>query len=259
MKNSSTIQTGLLEVDNIMKGLNNKLTIIASRPAVGKSALASSIAINVAKNNKTVLYFSLEMTEAELTKRVLSSVSMLEFNLLKKEPHINEHSNTLAQAAIAISKMSFFIDDKPDYTIDEIKGVCTKIKSTKEIGLILIDYVQLLNYKAKTPHRDAILELATNLKRLTEDLTCPVIALSQLGRDLERRIDKRPNLADFKEFSPIADIADSVMLLYRDDFYNPNNSEKNIAEIIIAKNLSGDTGTAKVTWNKKIYSFEDLR
>ena len=246
------IPTGFADLDSITAGLHpSDLVIVAARPAMGKSAFALNIATNAAvRANVPVAIFSLEMSKEQMTNRILCSEALVDSNKVKTGKIDDDDWTKLAEASGILSQSPIIIDDTPGISIMKIREKCRKLKLERDIGLVVIDYIQLIqgNNKKNLNREQEISEISRSLKLLAKDIKVPVIALSQLSRSVEQRTDHRPMLSDLRESGAIEQDADIVMFLYRDDYYNEDSKEKNIAEVILAKHRAGDTGTVKLAW-----------
>ncbi len=252
------LSTGLYDLDRKTNGLGNSdLFLIAARPAMGKSSLAMNIAVNVAKKYpKAVCVFNLEMSRQQLAMRLLSSDSFVDKQKLATGKLDDEEWSKLAVGAASLSQTDIRIDDNPSITVAEMNA---KLRRVDNLGLVVIDYLQLMNasgYGRASDNRvTAVGEISRSLKIMAKELNVPVICLSQLSRANESRTDKRPMLSDLRESGAIEQDADVVLFIYRDDYYNPNSEEKNVAELILAKNRHGETGTVKVQWLPEYTTF----
>ena len=246
------VATGFVDLDNRTAGFHkSELILIAARPAMGKTAFALNIATNAAVNaNTPAVVFSLEMSKAQCANRILCAQAMVDSSRVTKGDISDEDWTKLAVASGELSESSgIFIDDTPGITIAEITAKCRKLKLEKNIGLVVIDYLQLIQGSGKASGREQeIAEISRSLKILAKEIDVPVIALSQLSRAPEQRPDHRPMLQDLRESGSIEQDADVVMFIYRDDYYNPQSEQTNVAEIIIAKNRSGPVGTTELLW-----------
>ena len=256
------IPTGFIELDYKMAGLQNSdLILIAARPAMGKSAFAINIASNAAiKHGVPTVIFNLEMSKEQVANRILCSEAMVDSNKIRTGKIEEEDWAKLAGALGPISDAPIYIDDTPGISVTEIRTKCRKLKLEKNIGLVVIDYLQLVKASGRNNSREQeISEISRSLKILAKELNIPVIALSQLSRAPEqRKDDHRPMLSDLRESGAIEQDADIVMFLYRDDYYNENSEDKNIAEVIIAKQRAGSTGTIKLAWLGEYTKFANL-
>jgi len=246
------IPTGFADLDYKTAGLHNSdLVLVAARPAMGKSAFALNIATNAAVQAKVpVVIFNLEMSKSQLVNRILCSEAMVDSNKVRTGKIEEDDWVKLATALGPLSEAPIYIDDTPGISITEIRAKCRKLKLEKNIGLIVIDYLQLIQGSGKknSSREQEISEISRSLKILAKELDVPVIALSQLSRAAEQRADHRPMLSDLRESGAIEQDADIVMFLYRDDYYNPDSEKKNIAEVIMAKHRAGSTGTVELLW-----------
>ena len=255
------LSTGLHDLDRKINGLNKTdLILIAARPGMGKTAIALNICLNVAKTyEKTVAFFSLEMSREQLVMRLLSTESFVENQKLTTGHLEDDDWSKLSIASSALSQTDIRVDDNPAITVAEINAKCRRLDN---LGLVLIDYLQLMTAAAPGKSGDnrvtVVSDISRALKIMAKELNVPVICLSQLSRANESRTDKRPMLSDLRESGAIEQDADSVMFLYRDEYYNPNTQDKNIAECIVAKNRHGETGTVKLQWRPQFFTFSDL-
>jgi len=260
-KNSITgVPTGFIELDKKTSGLQKgNLIFIAARPGMGKSSLALNIAQNAAiKNNIPVAIFSLEMTKEELTNRILCAEAMVDSSKIKNGTIEEEDWLKLANSLGPISESPIYIDDTSNLSVMDIRARCRKLKMEHDIGLIIIDYLQLMEGRKSDNRQQEIAEISRSLKILAKELNLPIIALSQLSRAPEQRTDHRPILSDLRESGSIEQDADIVMFIYRDDVYNPESEKKNIAELIIAKQRSGSTGSMELLWLGEYTKFVNL-
>ena len=245
------VATGFADLDNKTAGFHkSELILIAARPAMGKTAFALNIATNAAVGNNTpVVVFSLEMSKEQCANRILCAQAMVDSGKVQRGDITDEEWSKLAIASGELSESAgIFIDDTPGITVSE-----------KNIGLIVIDYLQLINGSGKASSREQeIAEISRSLKILAKEIDVPVIALSQLSRAPEARPDHRPMLQDLRESGSIEQDADMVLFIYRDDYYNPQGEQTNIAEIIIAKNRSGSTGPVELLWMPSYTKFVNL-
>ena len=257
------LSTGYPTLDRFLLGMQaGQLLIVAARPGMGKTSLALNIATNACfQHGQPVAIFSLEMLSSELSLRLLSSKAKVDSKRLKTKNFTKEDLRSIASSIQELSELSIFINDSGDSTLLDIQSQCRKIQAEYGLGLIIVDYLQLMSPHGpgrNAPREQQIAEISRGLKGLAKELNCPIIALSQLNRAVEGRIDKRPNTADLRESGAIEQDADVVMLVYRDEFYNQETREPGVAEIIVAKNRSGETGTAKLAWVGPYTSFEKL-
>ena len=256
------IPTGFVDLDYKTAGLHKSdLVLIAARPAMGKSAFALNIASHAAIHAKVpVVIFNLEMSKSQLVNRILCSEAMVDSNKIRTGKIEEDDWIKLATALGPLSEAPIYIDDTPGITVTEIRAKCRKLKLEKNIGLVVIDYLQLIQGTGKrnSSREQEISEISRSLKILAKELNVPVIALSQLSRAAEARQDHRPMLSDLRESGAIEQDADIVMFLYRDDYYNPDSEKKNIAEVILAKHRAGSTGTVELLWMGNYTKFANL-
>ena len=232
------VPTGFAELDYKTAGLHgSELILVAARPAMGKTAFALNLATNAAlRGNAPVAIFSLEMSKDQLVNRILCSEAMVDSNKVRTGKLDEDDWVKLAGAIGPLSEAEMYIDDTPGISVMEIRTKCRKLKMEKNIGLVVIDYLQLVQGNKRTASREQeISEISRSLKILAKEINVPVIALSQLSRAVEQRPDHRPMLSDLRESGAIEQDADIVMFLYRDDYYNKESEKKDIAEVIIAK------------------------
>ena len=256
------LSTGFKKLDEVTSGLHRSdLIIIAARPAMGKTAFALNIAQNAAiKSGASVLIFSLEMSKEQLGQRLLSMESRVEMQKLKTG-NINRNDwDRINMALDSMSKTNLHIDDTPGISILEMKNKCRRLKAEKGLDLIVIDYLQLMNAEGRADSRQQeISVLSRYLKLLAREIDCPVIVLSQLSRAPEQRQDHRPILSDLRESGSIEQDADIVMFLYRDSYYDKENSDKQgVCEVNIAKHRSGPTEKIELTWVERYTKFSDM-
>lgn len=243
-------KSGYSDLDHVITGLNKSdLIILAARPAMGKSAFALNLAANVARRNKEaeVVIFSLEMSKEQNVTRMLASESFVEGDCLMKGNISGEQWTKLAEGAERLSNMNIYLDDTAGITVTQMKA---KLRRMKNLGLVIIDYLQLMSSGRRIENRvTEISEITRQLKLMAKDLNVPVITLSQLSRAVESRNDKRPMLSDLRESGSIEQDADIVMFLYRDNYYNKDTQDPSLAECIVAKNRHGETGTVNLRYN----------
>lgn len=255
------IESGFADLDSKISGLNPAdLIIVAARPAMGKSAFVLNIANFVAANTNTpVMVFSLEMSKEQMVNRILCSESEVDSMKLKSADLTSEDWLKLGKASSKLAEIPLYIDDTPGLNSAELRAKCRKAKLEKNIGVIIIDYLQLMESKTKSASRQQeISEISRSLKILAKELSVPVIALSQLSRATESRQDHRPMLSDLRESGAIEQDADIVLFLHREDYYNQETDKKNIAEVIISKNRNGATGTVELAWIGQFTKFANL-
>ena len=259
------LTTGFADMDRIIMGLNDSdLILIASRPGMGKTSIALNIALHVArKSGKTVAVFSLEMSREQLAMRLLSASSYIDSKRLQTGNIKDNEWSGLAEAAAMISEAKLKINDDASLTVTEMNAQCRRIN---DLGLVVIDYMQLMS--AATNERgyrgenrvQIVTEISRTMKVMAKELNVPIICLSQLNRDNEKRgkDDRRPQLSDLRESGSIEQDADIVIGLYRDDYYNEESEFPNIAECIVLKNRRGETGTVRLRWDPEYTNFSSL-
>ena len=256
------VPTGFADLDYKTAGLHSSdLVLVAARPAMGKSAFALNIATNAAIRAKVpVVIFSLEMSKEQMVNRILCSEAMVDSNKVRTGRLEEDDWSKLAEAIGPLSEAEIYIDDTPGISVMEIRAKCRKLKLEKNIGMVVIDYLQLVqgSNKRNGSREQEISEISRSLKILAKEIGVPVIALSQLSRAVEQRPDHRPMLSDLRESGAIEQDADIVMFLYRDDYYNQDSEKKGIAEVIIAKHRGGSTGTVELLWLGSYTKFVNL-
>lgn len=256
------LPTGYHKLDEILLGMQpGQLIILAARPAMGKTSLALNIASNsCAETGLPVAIFSLEMLANELSMRLLTARAKVDSKRVRKKEFLATDLRAIGNSVQELSSFPIYINDSGQTTILDIQSQCRKIKAEQGIGLIVIDYLQLMSPTDKRlPREQQISEMSRGLKAIAKELECPVVALSQLNRSVESRPNKRPNMSDLRESGAIEQDADIVMFVYRDEYYNPDTTkEPGVAEVIIGKNRAGETGTAKLAWVGAYTSFENL-
>lgn len=255
------IPSGFRDLDKMTSGFQRSdLIIVAARPSVGKTAFALNIAQNVGVRAKeTVAIFSLEMGAAQLVQRMICAEGNIEANAMRNGDLKGDDWEKLTMAIGSLSEANIYIDDSPSLTVADIRAKCRRLKQEKGIGLILIDYLQLIQGRGRGDNRQQeVSEISRTLKQIARELNVPVIALSQLSRGVEQRQDKRPMMSDLRESGSIEQDADIVAFLYRDDYYDKETEKKNIIEIIIAKQRNGPVGTVELAFLKQYNKFVSL-
>ncbi|MCI5951539.1 MAG: replicative DNA helicase [Anaerostipes sp.] len=245
------IPTGFTDLDYKLTGLHpSQLLIVAARPAMGKTAFVLNIAQHVAfRQNVPVAIFSLEMSKEQLVTRLMSMEAMIDSQLIRTGELEDQDWEKLMESAAVIGHSPLIIDDTPGLTIAEIRSKCRRYKQAQGVGLVIIDYLQLMAGNGKSESRQQeISEISRSLKALAREIDAPIIALSQLNRAVDSRTDHKPVLSDLRESGSIEQDADVIMFIYRDDYYNPDTEKKNLAEIIVAKQRSGSTGSIELAW-----------
>lgn len=250
-------RTGFTLLDSITSGLNKSdLIIIAARPGMGKTSFAMNIATNVARHSdKEVVTFNLEMSKEQLATRILSTEALVDSNSLRNGRISGDDWVKLATSAGYLSTLPLYIDDTASMTVQQMKA---KLRRVKNLGLIIIDYLQLMGTTSRSDNRVLVIsEITRELKVMAKELNVPVILLSQLSRAVEGRTDKRPMLSDLRESGSIEQDADIVLFLYRDAYYNKESPNQNISECIIAKNRHGETGSVNLIWDGQYTRFSN--
>ena len=264
-KNKGTvtgIPTGFIDLDYKTSGFQpSDLILIAARPSMGKTAFVLNVAQNMAfKEEKTVAIFSLEMSKEQLVNRLFSLESKVDSQALRTGNLTDEDWAKLIEGAAVVGKSNLIIDDTPGISIAELRSKCRKFKLEHNLGIIIIDYLQLMSGGKRSESRQQeISEISRSLKAVARELNVPVVALSQLSRAVEQRPDHRPMLSDLRESGAIEQDADVVMFLYRDDYYNKDTDKKNIAEVIIAKQRNGPIGTVELVWLPNYTKFANMK
>ena len=268
----SGMETGFKDFDKLTSGLQSSdLILIAARPSMGKTAFALNIAAQISlgdqkkdvilREGKNVAIFSLEMSKEQLGRRLISMVGNIESQKLNNGQLNDEEWNRLSQTVDIVSNAKLYIDDTPGLTVSEIRSRSRRLITMYGLDLIIIDYLQLMQGQKSRGiegnRQQEISEISRSLKALARELKIPVIALSQLSRAVELRSEKKPQLSDLRESGSLEQDADIVMFLYRDEYYNPDTTEKNVTELIIAKHRNGPTGVVKMQFQKEIMRFGD--
>jgi replicative DNA helicase len=256
------LATGFDGFDRLTSGLQKTdLVILAARPAVGKTAFALNLAMNVAlREHAPTVVFSLEMSKDQLVQRLLAIEARVDGSRLRGGFLTDEDWPRLTHAASVLSEAPVYIDDTPGLSIFELRAKCRRLaKMPGGLGFVIVDYLQLMRVKGKIESREReIAEISMSLKALAKELNIPVLALSQLNRSLEARQDKRPVLSDLRESGSIEQDADLIMFLYRDEVYHPDTDSPGVAEVILAKHRHGPTGVSKLAFLKEYTRFENL-
>ncbi|MEO2069112.1 MAG: replicative DNA helicase [Desulfurobacteriaceae bacterium] len=257
------LPSGFSELDKMTSGFHNSdLIILAARPSMGKTAFSLSIAYNVAvKENKVVAFFSLEMSKEQIVTRLISQDCGIPLYKIRSGWLKDEEIEKILISAEKIREAPIYIDDTPGISILEMRAKARRLQSERGLDLIVVDYLQLMRGIRRTESRQQeVSEISRSLKALAKELNVPVIALSQLSRQVEHRSDKRPQLSDLRESGSIEQDADVVMFIHRPEVYkkNPDPEEQGIAEIIIAKQRNGPTGTIRLAFIKELTRFENL-
>ena len=254
------MSTGLHDLDRKINGLNNSdLILVAARPAMGKSAFALNLGLNVAKKyNQTVAIFNLEMSREQLAMRLLSIESFVDGQKMATGKLSDDEWTKLSMASTSLAQTDIRIDDNPSVTVAEMNAKCRRVEN---LGMVVIDYLQLMNGSGYGKGGDSrvniVSDISRSLKIMAKELNVPVLCLSQLSRGPESRTDKRPMLSDLRESGAIEQDADVVLFLYRDEYYNENSEDKGVAECIVSKNRHGEVGTVKLQWVPQYQTFAD--
>ena len=254
------VPSGFYDLDTMTGGFQRSdLIIVAGRPAMGKTALAVQFGFKIAKKGLPVAVFSLEMSKGQLVQRLLAVEAKIESTRLRAGNIQQEEWEPLTEAISKLAELPIFIDDSSNPTVSEIKKKAQKLQAENDgkLGLILIDYLQLMDGGSDNRVQE-LSRITRGLKGMAKDLNVPVVVLSQLSRSVEQRTNKRPMLSDLRESGSIEQDADLVMMIYRDDYYNPNTSDGGIAEIILAKHRNGPTGTVKLLFDSQFTQFKNM-
>ncbi len=252
------LDCGFSAVNSVLTGLNKSdLILLAARPGMGKTSFALNLATNVAKNSgKKVAIFSLEMSKEQLVSRVLSSEALIPSQSLRTGELSGNEWVRLGMQAQILSKLPIYIDDAPGISVAQMKG---KLRRIKDLGLVVIDYLQLMTGNRRNDNRvQEISEITRSLKIMAKELNVPVVTLSQLSRGPESRSDHRPMLSDLRDSGSIEQDADIVLFLYREAYYDKNIEEQGVAECIVAKNRHGETSSVKIAWDGQFTRFSNL-
>lgn len=257
------VATGFADLDDITGGLQpTNLIIIGARPSMGKTAFAMSVAINVALNREkpgVAAVFSLEMSRQELCQRVLCSVAQVNAMDVRRGNLRDQDWQRIGRAMNQLNEAMLFIDDQAGTTVLEMKAKLRRLQKRHGLDLVVIDYLQLIRGSGRTDNRvNEVSEISRQLKGLAKELNVPIVALSQVSRQVEARQDKRPGLSDLRESGAIEQDADLVAFIYRDEYYNPQTQDTNTAEVIIAKQRNGPVDTVKLSFVKRYGSFHNL-
>lgn len=246
------IPTGFIDLDNMLTGLHgSELLLVAARPAMGKTAFVLNIAYHVAMRKKIpTAIFSLEMSKEDLGMRMVAMDALVNSQKVQTGQLVDDEWDKIIDTTGSLADAPLFIIDNSAVTVADIRSECRRLKQRENLGLVIIDYLQLMNdtNRRSESRQQFISDVSRSLKLLARELDVPVIALSQLNRAVDSRTDHKPVLADLRESGAIEQDADVVMFIYRDDYYNPDTDKKNIAEIIIAKQRKGATGTVELVW-----------
>ena len=254
----SGLATHFADLDSTLAGLQDgNLVVIAARPSMGKTSLAINIATNVSKEKKVTAFFPLEMTKEELVQRVSFSEAKVTSGDARKGQLGPEKWSRVVEAASKVNNIPLYFDDASVITVTDIRAKSRRLKASKGLDLIVVDYLQLMQGLSGDNRQQEIAEISRNLKNLARELKVPILALSQLNRAAEAREDKRPRLGDLRESGAIEQDADIVMMLYRDDYYNPATEKPGVAEVNIVKHRSGSTGKVDLYFSKEYTQFSN--
>jgi replicative DNA helicase len=257
------IPSGFRDLDRLTSGFQaGNLVIIAARPSMGKSALGLCMAANLAvRHEAPVALFTLEMSKQEVTQRLMCSEALVESQRLRTGKLAPEDWSRLTAACDKLSRAPIYVDDTGSISMMEIRSKCRRLKSKEpRLGLVIVDYLQLMTSGTTAENRvQEVSQISRSLKVLARDLDVPIVAMSQLSRAVEQRHDKRPILSDLRESGSIEQDSDLVMFVYRDEYYNPEETDQQgLAEIILAKHRNGPTGAEKLAFRKRFAKFSDL-
>ncbi len=258
-KDVTGIPTGYKKLDEYTSGFQKSdFVVIAARPSMGKTALALSIASHAAAQGKSVGFLSLEMSAEQLTLRLLSAAAGISHSKIRNANISSEEWVELTHAAAQLGTMKMFIDDTAMQTIMDVRAKARKLKMEHNLDMIVIDYLQLLHGSRRMERHHEVSEISRSLKALAKELNIPVVALSQLSRAVDSRVDKRPMLSDLRESGAIEQDADVIMFLYRDVVYNPDTENPALTELIIGKQRNGPTGTVFLHFQSNLTLFQDM-
>jgi replicative DNA helicase len=254
--------TGFVDLDELLAGLQpNALVVVGARPAMGKTAFALGAASHAALHGgRPVLVFSLEMSQLEITQRLLSSEARVDATRMRTGKLNEVDWEKIGRAVGPLAEAKIWVDDNPNVTVMEIRSKARKLKSqVGDLGLVVVDYVQLMTGRTSAENRQVeVAEISRGLKILAREIEAPVMALAQLNRSLEQRADKRPMLSDLRESGSLEQDADVVLFLYRDEVYNRESQDQGIAEVIVAKHRSGPTGTVRLAFQGQYTRFANM-
>ena len=257
----NSLPTGFIDLDRKLTGLHKgELILVAARPAMGKTALVLNMARHVILNEKVpTVIFSLEMSKESLVTRMIAMDALVDAQAIRTGELTDKNWDDIIESTERLAFAPLFIEDNSAITIPELRSKCRKLKQTQNLGLIIVDYLQLMNATGRVESRQQfVAEVSRALKGLARELGVPVIALSQLNRAVDSRTDHKPVLADLRESGSIEQDADVVMFIYRDDYYNEDSEKPGIAEIIVAKQRNGSTGSIDLAWQGKFTRFANL-
>ncbi len=256
------VPTGYVDLDELLSGLQpSNLIVVGARPAAGKTSFALGMAAHAALNaNRPVLFFSLEMSNLELSQRLLCAEARIDSTRVRNGRLTPDDWSRVSTAMGRLAEAPIWIDDNPNLTIMEIRAKARRLKSqVGDLGMVVIDYLQLMTGRGSAESRQVeVAEMSRGLKILARELECPVVALSQLSRGLEMRADKRPMLSDLRESGSIEQDADVVVFLYRDELYHPDSQDRGQAEVIVAKHRNGPTGVVRLAFLEQFTRFANM-
>ena len=257
--NITGLSTSFEELDNMTSGFQpGEFVVVASRPSMGKTALSLNIGMNAALSGKKVALFSVEMAKELILTRLLSSLNRIHLSYLKTGNISEKNWDLLMEGAARLSATQFYIDDSSQISPFEIRSRARRLKAQHGLDLIIVDYIQLMSMKKSMDSREReVSEMCRLLKSIAKELSIPVLALSQLNRGVENRTNRRPQLSDLRESGSIEQDADVIIMLYRDEYYNPNTTQKGKMELIISKQRNGPTGTVILNWKPEFGVFEN--
>lgn len=262
-RNFRGIKTGFGDLDNTITGLaNSSLNIIAGRPSMGKTSFALNIATNAAiEQNIGALIFSLEMSREQLVHNMICSLARIDSHKIGTGSLTQDDFSRIGAEATTLMNANILVDDSPGLTLLELRSKARRCKAQYQIGLIILDYIQLMECGQSSSNENRqqeISEISRGLKSIARELDIPIIALSQLNRSVDARDDHHPRMSDLRESGALEQDADLILFLYRDEYYNPNSNKKGIAEVVIAKNRNGPTGSVELFFYKQFTRFASL-
>jgi replicative DNA helicase len=254
------VPTGYIDLDMILSGLQpSNLVIVGARPSMGKTAFALGAAAHAALHDVPTLLFSLEMSFLEIAQRLICAEARVDASRIRNGKLLDTDWPKLSTTIGRLESAQLFIDDSPGTTVMDIRAKARRLRSREQLGLVIVDYMQLMSGRTRAENRQVeVAEISRGLKLLARELDVPVIALSQLSRNLEARQDKRPMLADLRESGSLEQDADVVMFLYRDEIYNPDSADRGTAEVIIAKHRNGPTDKVRLAFVNNYARFGNL-
>lgn len=250
--------TNYLDLDQMFSWSPGDVVVLAGRASMGKTALALSLGLRAARNGTKVVFFSLEMTASQITRRLMATAGGINAERIRNGKLSQSEWDKLFKVNTDLMELSIIVDDTESQSILDIRSKSRQLKAAGKLDLLIIDYLQLVKPLCRGRNREEeVAEISRGLKALAKELKVPVLVLAQLNRNCEYRTDKRPVLADLRESGAIENDADIVLLLYRDDYYHPDSKDKGLAEIHIAKNRNGRTGLVKLVYQEKYLRFDD--